>query len=328
MKEYLFHSIFILYSILIYTYRFKISKFLNLLDYPDSQRKSHYKATPAIGGLIILPYLFFSLFALYLETELKIKLLFIWSFLLFSFFITGLIDDRINLNAKNKTFILLFVLFTILPLDSSLLINSLVFKDVKYVILLNQGSLFFTIFCVYFYYNSLNFSDGLNGISITSCIYVLSIIIFLKGSINLLDISLIIGLITILIPNLFGRIFLGNSGVSLLSCLVFIYTINFYNEGIIFFDEIILLFFLPTIDTVRITIERILKGNSPFLSDRNHLHHLMTKIIDKKFVVIPYIVLSISPYLIFKLGLHSYFSFIIFVILYSIVLTFLKLKDE
>ena len=85
MKEYLFHSIFILYSILIYTYRFKISKFLNLLDYPDSQRKSHYKATPAIGGLIILPYLFFSLFALYLETELKIKLLFIWSFLLFHF---------------------------------------------------------------------------------------------------------------------------------------------------------------------------------------------------------------------------------------------------
>ena len=328
MKEYLFHSIFILYSILIYTYRFKISKFLNLLDYPDSQRKSHYKATPAIGGLIILPYIFFSLFALYLETEFKIKLLFIWSFLFFSFFITGLIDDRINLNAKNKTFILLFVLFTILPLDSSLLINSLVFKDLKYVIVLNQGSLFFTIFCVYFYYNSLNFSDGLNGISITSCIYVLSIIIFLKGSINLFDISLIIGLFTILIPNLFGKLFLGNSGVSLLSCLVFIYTINFYNKGIIFFDEIILLFFLPTIDTVRITIERIMRGNSPFLSDKNHIHHLMANIVDKKFVFIPYNIFSILPYLIFKLGLYSYFSFIIFVILYSIVLIFLKLKNE
>ncbi len=328
MKEYLFHSIFILYSILIYTYRFKISKFLNLLDYPDNQRKSHRKPTPAIGGLIILPYLFFSLLALYLETELKIKLLFIWSFLFFSFFITGLIDDRINLNAKNKTFILLFVLFTILPLDSSLLVNSLVFKDVKYVILLNQGSLFFTIFCIYFYFNSLNFSDGLNGISIGSCIYVLSIIIFLKGSINLFDMSLLIGLVTILIPNLFGRIFLGNSGVSLLSSLVFIYTINFYNEGIIFFDEIILLFFLPTIDTVRITIERILKGNSPFLSDKNHLHHLMAKIIDKKFVFIPYIIFSILPYLIFKLGLYSYFSFIIFVILYTIVLISLKLKNE
>ena len=47
------------------------------------------------------------------------------------------------------------------------------FKNTDKLILLNQASIFFTIFCIYFFYNSLNFSDGYNGISITLSLYIL-----------------------------------------------------------------------------------------------------------------------------------------------------------
>ena len=116
-----------------------------------------------------------------------------------SFFITGIIDDKIHLNAKSKTFILLFVLFIFLPLDNGLMVNVLNFKDINYVIVLNQGALFFTIFCVYLFYNSLNFSDGLNGISLTLCLYFVIVIILTQNELNVFHYSILISIFITLI---------------------------------------------------------------------------------------------------------------------------------
>ena len=105
MKEYLFHLFFIIYSILIYRYRNKISTKLKLMDFPDNIRKSHFVPVPAIGGLIIFPYIVSALIYLNFLSFIKVKVLLIWIFLYLSFFITGIIDDKIHLNAKSKTFI-------------------------------------------------------------------------------------------------------------------------------------------------------------------------------------------------------------------------------
>ena len=122
MKEYLFHFFFIIYSILIYRYRDKISTKLKLMDFPDNARKSHSSPVASVGGLIIFPYITCSLVYLSFLSFIKLKILFIWVFLYLSFFITGIFDDKIHLNAKSKTFILLFVLFTISePLRKKLL---------------------------------------------------------------------------------------------------------------------------------------------------------------------------------------------------------------
>ena len=84
---------------------------------------------------------------------------------------------------------ILLILFIILPLDNSLVVSILDFKDIKYVIVLNQGALFFTIFCVYLFYNSLNFSDGLNGISLTVCLYFVIVIILTQNELNVFHYS-------------------------------------------------------------------------------------------------------------------------------------------
>lgn len=328
MDKFLIHTIFLIYAIIIYKYRNNIAIYFGILDMPDANRKSHESPVPSIGGIIIFPFITFSLITLYFEDHIEIKILFIWILLYVSFFLTGLIDDRIHLNAKIKTFLLLFVLFIILPLDKSLIIENLQFKDLDYVILLNQGSLFFTIFCIFFFYNSLNFSDGLNGISILTSIYFLSVLVFSKNEINFFDIAILFSLFLILIPNLMGKIFIGNSGVSFLACVIFLYIIDSYNKSQILFDEIILILFLPTIDTVRITVERLLSGKSPFLRDKNHFHHLLAKIINKKYVCIPYILFSILPFLTNKIGIISYLSFMIYLIFYSFILIFLKLRDD
>ena len=194
MEEYLFHFFFIIYSILIYRYRNKISTKLKLMDFPDNSRKSHSSPVASAGGLIIFPYITCALIYISFLSFIKLKILFIWIFLYLTFFLTGIIDDKIHLKAKSKTFILLLILFIILPLDNSLVVSILDFKDIKYVILLNQGALFFTIFCVYLFYNSLNFSDGLNGISLTICLYFLIVIILAQNEINVLHYAILISI--------------------------------------------------------------------------------------------------------------------------------------
>ena len=327
MNEYIFHLLFIFYSILIYKYRNNLAKYFGLIDFPDNIRKSHSEPVPCVGGTIIFPYIIFSLVLIQFQLIISFKILLLWIFLLSSFFLIGLIDDKINLNAKTKTFILIFILFIILPLDGSLLVKNVIFKDINLAITLNEGSIFFTIFCIYFFYNSLNFSDGYNGISISIALYFLLVIFYLNNEFNLLQQSCIISLFIILIPNLLGKIFIGNSGVSFLSILISILVIDLYNNKYIYFDEIILIFFLPTIDSARITIERIIKGRSPFESDKNHFHHLLANIIDKKYVFIFYLIFTMLPYMTLKTNINSYFNLVIFIFLYFFILFFLKKKN-
>ena len=277
-----------------------------------------------MGGIIIFPYFVISIFLMNNLSILKTKLLLIWLFLFASFFFIGLLDDRYNLSAKTKTFILTLILFITVPLDKSLLIQSVDLKDIKLFISLNEGALFFTIFCIYFLYNSLNFSDGFNGISISISIYFFILLLILNQSLHIIYLSSIFCLILILIPNLLNKIFIGNSGVSLLSIVLSILFIENYNNEKIYFDEIILVFFLPTLDAARITIERIINGRSPFESDRNHFHHLLTKIIDKKYIFIIYLLITMMPFLLSKILLATYISFIICFLLYLIFLIYLK----
>lgn len=323
-EYYFFHIVLILYSIIIYKYREKISISLKLMDFPDNLRKSHLQPTPCVGGIIIFPYFVISIFSMNNLSILKTKLLLIWLFLFASFFFIGLLDDRYNLSAKTKTFILTLILFITVPLDKSLLIQSVDLKDIKLFISLNEGALFFTIFCIYFLYNALNFSDGFNGISISISIYFFILLLTLNQSLNIIYLSSIFCLILVLIPNLLNKIFIGNSGVSLLSIVLSILFIENYNNEKIYFDEIILVFFLPTLDAARITIERIINGRSPFESDRNHFHHLLIKIFDKKYIFIIYLLITMIPFLLSKILLATYISFIICFLSYLIFLIYLK----
>ena len=137
---------------------------------------------------------------------------------------------------------------------------------------------------------------------------------------------MILSLIYLLIPNILGKIFIGNSGVSFISIVLYLLAIDTYNKGNIFFDEIILIVLLPTLDTARITIERIIQGKSPLSSDKNHFHHLLNKLFNKKYIFIPYIFIAISPYLISKYLFNTYLSLILFLFFYFTLLIILKKK--
>ena len=326
-QDYIFHTIFFFVSLFLILFKEKIANSLKIMDNPDSIRKVHSESVASIGGLIILPYLIGALIYQNYSASISLKQLMLWIFLLIFFFMIGFVDDRRHLGAKVKTFFLLTCLLIVLPLDKSLVITALVFQDIKYNIVLNQASLFFSVFCIFFMYNALNFSDGLNGIAIGLCIYWIIAILIITGTSNLLYVSIIISLFIILIPNLLNKIFIGNSGVNLLSILFSLIFINLFNNNYILFDQIILLVFLPSIDLIRIVLERLLSNKSPAEPDQNHFHHLLLKITAAKLTFIPYLAFAITPYLLSVIFFKSYVALIISIVSYLIFLFYLKLKN-
>ena len=302
----------------------KINSKLIIYDKPDNNRKIHSIPVPLFGGIIFFIFLIINTILSYEYLTSSLKLITILIFLYSIFFTIGFIDDRTSLSPSKKTFALLIFLTLLIPLHEDLIIRNLIFKDLEFYIPLIQANIFFTIFCLYFFYNIINFSDGANGITISLSIYWLLVFIFF-GSINKIFIySLIAPLILILIFNLKNKIFLGNSGSSLLSItLGILFIINYNIDNSIKCDEIFLLMFIPAIDTIRVTIDRTLSGKSPFQPDQKHLHHLLLKMIDKNFVFFPYIIISILPFLL-SIYVNTVLILFIFSLVYLISVSFLK----
>jgi UDP-GlcNAc:undecaprenyl-phosphate/decaprenyl-phosphate GlcNAc-1-phosphate transferase len=75
--------------------------------------------------------------------------------------------------------------------------------------------------------------------------------------------------------------FMGNSGTLMLSVIFSILFIHFYNNSIVFnyCEEIFLIMLIPGIDMLRVFIIRIIKNKNPFTADREHIHHLLSKIL-------------------------------------------------
>lgn len=323
--------IFVFYNILVSVISLFIieslknkQNFIVVLDYPNDIRKIHTKPIPLLGGIILfLNLLFFFTYKLFNQIDLKIFL--VLYLLNFSFFLIGFIDDKKSISPIKKTLLIFSLLFIILPLEQNLIVKNLIFKDIEINILLNEGGIFFTIFCIYFFFNFLNFSDGLNGISLGISLYWTLVLLFLNILYFDFIISLIFCIIILLIYNLRNQLFLGNSGSSLLSIIFSsLFILQYNQQNIILCDEIFLLVFLQSIDSGRVSLERILKGVSPFKADNIHFHHLLLKKFNNIISLIIYLILSIIPFALSFFGLKTYYAFLISLIIYILSTLILK----
>ena len=80
-----------------------------------------------------------------------------------------------------------------------------------------------------------------------------------------------------------SKVFLGDSGSLLLGGLVSIYVLHILSNDYLIKAEydvnkilfVISILTYPIIDIIRIFFLRIFNGKSPFVADKNHLHHLL-----------------------------------------------------
>jgi UDP-GlcNAc:undecaprenyl-phosphate GlcNAc-1-phosphate transferase len=315
------HVILISLALLIIFFKDKISSYLLIIDYPDGILKKHKSPTPRLGGLVLFFYILPAMFLNYTIYPTSNKNLIIALIIFIIYFFVGLLDDQKALSANKKSVILIFALFITIPLSNELIVDQINFKNLNISINLQNGAIFFTIFSIFALYNAFNFTDGKNGVASSLGIFWIIFIIIKSGNyLNFYYQSILISLIIILYFNVKKKIFLGNSGSNLYAIIISLILIQEYKNNNIFCDEIFFILFLPGIDMTRLTLQRTISGNSPFLGDNKHFHHLIGNLLKEKFIFLAYILISIIPILLYNFLIPNFFKvFALSVTMYFVI---------
>lgn len=277
--------IFLTLNFLIIFYFKSLSKYFNLYDYPKLKRKRQKIPISLFGGFIFfINFFLFSFFDIFFNEKYflinigfdsNIKITFF--LLIFSFvYLIGYIDDKIDLRPSNKLFLLLGLTFLVIYYNPNFNIKTLrsdLFNN--HVDLFFLGSIFSTI-CVVFYINALNMFDGINLISFLHFLSI-PIVFVMEGFFINFSLLYCFSLIVFGYLNIKNMSYLGDSGIYILTFISGLMIIFFYNSSNTSIENILIIIFLPIVDSFRLFFTRIYNGKNPFLGDENHFHHICVK---------------------------------------------------
>ncbi len=312
---------------------------LEIVDSPDTERKIHTEPIPRLGGIVI--YLVVSIFIIFLIPSVyQYKYFFTGSIILF---LLGVADDLWNLKWNIKFLIQSFsVLFLLLYLNSHSYFHFNIFGielpfniSVPLMFMLILGAI-----------NAFNLLDGLDGLVSGFSLIIASLSFVLSYGSH----SHFVPLLSILIIGVTlgflkfnsnpANIFLGDSGSLILAYFTLTILLSAAagtsssSVDVVFIGIVLS---VPLIDTFRVMITRMINGRSPFLPDKNHIHHIiLSRKIRHKTTV--FIILSLSVISVL-IGLYYNFSskavgfilfalFAVFLLLIDKVLDFILEKDN
>ncbi len=278
----------------------------NVLD-SSGGRKIHKGDKVNIGGAIIfIAFLIAYLIAIpQLSKHDSVDLVISFIAIISCIVIIGIRDDMNSLTAKNK---LILEIIAILFLCAIGIKIDNFYGFLGIYSLPNWISYSITMFFYIVILNTYNLIDGIDGQSTTQALAVFvplliffSLIVPGDASIHVFGstyfwsivcVSLIGALIGFLIFNWEpSKVFMGDTGsisIGMLMASTMIAAIQYngsYNSEIAIFGNpiksnigvIVVLFFIPLADTLRVFIHRIRKGHSPFRPDKSHIHHYLLR---------------------------------------------------
>lgn len=273
----LFFSVFI--TIVLIPILTKQAVRFNVVDIPD-QRKVHKRPIPRIGGAAMALGVFVTVLAFLPKDN------FVTAFLLGAGIIVlfGLADDLTGLGYKSKfagqaaaaLIIIFYGKVRILALGN-LFPDSLFLSEWAPVLL--------TFIIIVGVTNAINLSDGLDGLAAGICLMSFCCIAYLAykagiSTILFLSVSMVGAVFGFLRFNTYpATIFMGDGGSQLLGFSGIVLAIKLTQEGQALSPVLpLFLFGLPILDTLTVMSQRILEGKSPFIADRNHLHHKLMRL--------------------------------------------------
>jgi UDP-GlcNAc:undecaprenyl-phosphate GlcNAc-1-phosphate transferase len=271
----------------------------NILD-KINNRSSHQSLATRSGGSSIFSALFLTSFFFYINNiEIyDFSLLIPASIMLF----IGLYDDVYKLDFKLK-FIFQIIVAKII-IDNGLIIDNLhgIFGVFELSRILGQ---LLTIFIIVAIINSINFIDGIDGLAISIItLFLISFELFSSNSSDMFFLTLIV--LGSLIPIYFfnfrkkSKVFLGDSGSLFLGTIVSIYVLKILSQEYSIKPEydinkvifVISILSYPIFDIVRIFFLRLYRRKSPFIADKQHIHHLILAKTKKHYLTTSIIVSS------------------------------------
>ena len=246
---------------------------LRFIDVPDG-RKAHAAPIPCIGGIAFGSAALLSILC-WIPREPIVAPIMLSALVILGF---GIWDDRAGLNYRVKLVGQLIAVFIVV------VIGEVRFEQLPFLFEVDPPlwlSIPLTVIFLVGTANAVNLADGLDGLagglaflSFAALAYLaylshdITVVIFAAGFLG--------GLLGFLRYNTYpAKIFMGDAGSQLLGFCMGILVILMCDPSRSPFSVNmgLLVLGLPFLDTIAVMGHRLAKGRSPFVGDRNHVHH-------------------------------------------------------
>jgi len=245
----------------------------SFMDLPG-ERKVHVNPIPRIGGIAFGLAALLSIF-FWVPQDPIISPVLVSATIILGF---GIWDDRANLNYRTKLVGQLLAVFVVVVIGNIRFeLIPFFYEDEAPLWLMLPLTVVFLVGAS----NAVNLSDGLDGLagglaflSFSGIAYLaylsrdLTVLVLASGFLG--------GLLGFLRYNTYpARIFMGDAGSQLLGFSMGVLVLLLSDPARAPFPVSIglLLLGLPFLDTIAVMGQRLAKGRSPFIGDRNHVHH-------------------------------------------------------
>jgi len=267
-----------------------LSGLLNLTAKPGF-RSSHQTETPTLGGIAIFAATLIAYFLWpHSENIVESNLINLSMTGIVILFFLGLKDDILAVDPTKKLIVQIFASMILVAMGNFKVDNFYGIFSVHHIP--DVVSIPLTIFIFIAIINAINLIDGIDGLAggislIAGVGFGIWFILNEHFSFGCLAFSMSGALLGFLRFNFSktSKIFMGDTGSLIVGYLLSIFAVEFlslnvgylYDPNAYFNAPIIVMVLLivPIFDTLRVFIVRIVKGGSPFVADRNHMHHIL-----------------------------------------------------
>jgi len=258
---------------------------LGLLDLPD-ERKLHGEPVPMIGGIAM--FIAFCAGLLIIPDPLRpYASLVVGMGILLA---TGLVDDALDITPASK--LIMQILAAVLMVSwGEVQVHSLGHLLGPEPFELGEWAIPFTVLCTVFMINAINMADGTDGLAggLAMLILVgLAILGWLNGAREaFIIVSLLLAAVTLgfLLFNMRtpwrkrASVFMGDAGSMMLGFAIawLAVFVSQREDSTVYPITIAWLLVLPVTDLVSSFFRRLVRGQSPFSADSEHLHHALLR---------------------------------------------------
>ena len=263
----------------------EVAKNKKLFDEPG-ERKVHKDVIPTLGGLgIFAGFIIATLLGVPLSQTSVLQYFFAAIMIIF---FMGIKDDILILTASKKFVGQLITAGILIKFGGVEITNMYGFLGIYAIP--PTASFLLTLFTIVVITNSFNLIDGVDGLAgslglLTSVVFGIYFYATDQILYSVMALSLAGSLVAFLIYNFHpARIFMGDTGSLLIGLLNSIFVIKFISVASNPASSLPLasapalgfaVLLVPLFDTLRVVSHRILNRRSPFVPDRNHIHHFL-----------------------------------------------------
>jgi UDP-GlcNAc:undecaprenyl-phosphate GlcNAc-1-phosphate transferase len=293
---------------------------VNLMDFP-TDRKIHCDPIPRIGGVVMAIGAFASIF-IWAPSNEFVRSLLIGSGILVAF---GFVDDVKGIGFKSKFFGQVLAALVVI-LYGGIKIKSLSVFTPDDFYFPDWLAIPFTVIIIVAVTNAINLSDGLDGLAGGITLLTFLCIGFLSylnqfQTIEVISVAMVGAIFGLLRYNTHpASVFMGDAGSQLIGFVAITLSLALTRKS----NQISIMLTLfmmgiPIIDTVCVFAQRIIKGRSPFVADKNHIHHKLIRLglYHSESVLTIYLLHAILVCLGFIFRFNSPWFLMVFYVFYS-----------